>query len=473
MAAAREGDVAERYDVVILGGGPAGEAVVRRLDGAGLRVALVERERVGGECAYWACVPSKTLLRAPEVQTEARLVRGLTQPRQRWAQIAAYRDALISDLDDALKAAKMEAAGATLMRGTGRISGPGLVTIGDRTVEAAHIVVATGTGPVIPIIDGLDQIPLWTTRDVYTMAAPPEDAIVLGGGPVGIETAQMLRGHGTRVTVVQEDRRLLPREDAAVGEELARRFDEDGIELYLGAEGRRVEDAGGRIRLFLGDGRCVEAERLVAAIGRSPRVEDVGLEEIGIVPGESGGIDVDARCRAAKGVWAVGDVTAVMPFTHVAHYQGEIAADDILGRPRQADYRAIPRVVFSTPEIAAVGLTPEQAREQGIAIELGTVSLERLARTETYGYGYRGFMTVLADRDRGVLVGAYAVGPLASEWIGATVLAIKARIPIETLRDTPMQFPTFGEALSYAIADLEDGPFDKRTRLLASPQEDP
>ena len=447
----------ERFDVVILGGGPAGEAVVRRLEGGGLRVALVERELVGGECAYWACVPSKALLRAPEVRAEASRARGLSQPRQRWKQIAAYRDFMISDLDDAVKAARMEAAGATVMRGTGRIAGPGLVTIGDRTVEASHIVVATGTDPVIPMIEGLDRITVWTTRDVYTMAAPPEDAIVLGGGPVGIETAQMLRGHGTHVTVVQEDSRLLPRENAAVGEELARRFDEDGIELYLGAAGRRVEDAGGRVRLVLGDGRYVESERLVAAIGRRPRVDDIGLEAIGLVPGESGGIDVDGRCRAAKGVWAVGDVTAVMPFTHVAHYQGEIAADDILGRPRHADYRAIPRVVFSNPEIAAVGLTPEQAQEQGIAIELGTVTLERLARTGTYGSGYRGFMTVLADRDQGVLVGAFAVGPLASEWIGATVLAIKARIPIATLRDTPMQFPTFGEALSYAIDDLGRG----------------
>jgi pyruvate/2-oxoglutarate dehydrogenase complex dihydrolipoamide dehydrogenase (E3) component len=206
--------------------------------------------------------------------------------------------------------------------------------------------------------------------------------------------------------------------------------------------------------LFLGDGRCVETEQLVVAAGRRPRVDNIGLEAIGLEPGRSGGIDIDARCRAGKGVWAVGDVTAVMPFTHVAHYQGQIAADDILGRVRQADYRAIPRVVFSDPEVAAVGLTPDQAREQGIAIEVGSVSLERLARTGTYGDGYHGFMTVIADRDQGFLVGAFAVGPLASEWIGAAVVAIKARIPIATLRDTPMQFPTFGEALSYAIDDL-------------------
>lgn len=444
-----------KFEVVILGGGPAGEAVVRRLRRSGLSVALVERELVGGECAFWACVPSKTLLRAPEVRAEARRVAGLTEPSSRWAEIGAYRDEMISALDDTAKVAKMEAAGATVIRGIGRISGPGRVTVPDGVIEAGNIVVATGTEPVIPPIDGLDRTAFWTTREAYTMATPPEDAIVLGGGPVGVETAQMLSGHGARVTVVQDEGRLLPREDAAVGEELARQLADDGIELHLGAKGERVEAANGRVKLFLTGGRYVEAERLVVAVGRKPRVDDIGLETVGLEPGESGGIDVDQRCRATVGVWAVGDVTAVMPFTHVAHYQGEIAADDILGQPRQADYRAIPRVVFSHPEVAAVGLTPEQAREQGLTIELGTVSLDTLARTGMHGTGYQGFMTVIADRDQGVLVGAIAIGPLASEWIGATVIAIKARIPIATLRDTPMQFPTFGEALSYAVNDLE------------------
>lgn len=446
--------MAEGVDVVILGGGPAGEAVVKRLDGEGLRVAVVECELVGGECAYWACVPSKTLLRIPEVRDQARRVRGLDQPRKRWPPIAAYRDLMISNLDDAEKAAKMEAAGATVIRGVGRITGPGRVTVGGRRLEAAHIVIATGTDPIVPQIEGLDDVGAWTTRDVYTMAVPPEAAIVLGGGPVGIETAQMLNGHGTRVAVIQEDDRLLPREDPSVGEELARRFEQDGIELYLGAASRRAETGDDGVSLFLADGRRVESDQLVIAAGRRPRVRELGLEMIGIEPGPSGGIEIDERCRAGEGVWAVGDVTDVLPFTHVAHYQGQIAADDILGRPRRADYRAIPRVVFSDPEVAAVGLTPDQAREQGIAVELGSVSLERLARTGTYGVGYRGFMTVVADRKRGVLVGAFAVGPLASEWIGSAVLAIKASIPIATLRDTPMQFPTFGEALIYAVDNL-------------------
>jgi pyruvate/2-oxoglutarate dehydrogenase complex dihydrolipoamide dehydrogenase (E3) component len=216
-----------------------------------------------------------------------------------------------------------------------------------------------------------------------------------------------------------------------------------------------VEGATGRSVVHLDDESRVEAERIVVATGREPRVEDVGLEMVGVKPGEGGGIHVDGRCRAAEGVWAVGDVTAVMPFTHVAHYQGEIAADDVLGRSREADYRAVPRVVFTDPEVAAVGLTREQAEGQGLAVSEGSVDLETLVRTGTYGTGYRGAMTVFADRERRVLVGAWAVAPLASEWIGATVMAIKARIPVAMLRDTPMQFPTFGEALSYAVRDLD------------------
>jgi dihydrolipoamide dehydrogenase len=443
-----------KADVAILGGGPAGEAVVKRLEGSGLDVVLIERELVGGECAYWACVPSKMLLRVVEARAEARRIPGLSKPSLTWDQVAEHRDSMISGLDDADKAARMEAAGATLIRGDGRIAAPGRIAVGNTTIQTTHIVVATGTDPVVPEIDGLDQIAAWTTRDVYTMTDPPKDAIVLGGGPVGIETAQMLHGYGTLVTVVQDEDGLLPREDDTVGEELGHRMSDAGITLHLGAMATGVEAVSRRVSLSLEGGQTVEAERLVLAVGRKPRVDDIGLETIGLEPGETGGIDVDECCRAAENVWAVGDVTAVLPFTHVAHYQGEIAADGILGRPRSADYRAIPRVVFSDPEIAAVGLTPEQAREQGLEVAVGTVTMKTLARTGTYGTCDRGFMTVLADRHDRTLVGAFAVGPLASEWIGATTIAIKARLPVEVLLDTPMAFPTFGEALAYALRDL-------------------
>ncbi len=446
--------MSEDFDVVILGGGPAGEAVVRRLDGEGLRIALVERELVGGECAYWACVPSKTLLRAPEVRAAARHSPGLSESELSWDESADYRDFMISHLDDATKAAKMREAGATLVRGRGVIAGPGRVVVDESVLETRHIVVATGTEASIPPIEGLTEGACWTTREVYTTRVLPRDAVVLGGGPVGVETAQMLSRFGVRVTIVEEADRLLAREDPDVGEALALLLAEEGVELRLGASAVRVEEVDGKHVVYFPDGSHVEAERVVIATGRTPRIVGIGLGAVGIEPGESGGIDVDDRCRAGDGVWAAGDVTAVMPFTHVAHYQGEIAADDILGRPRTADYRAIPRVVFTDPEVAAVGLTREQAAAEGLEIEAGSVELETLARTGMYGTGYHGSMTVLADRERGILVGAHAVSPLASEWIGATVLAIKARIPIAVLRDTPMQFPTFGEALSYAVKDL-------------------
>jgi pyruvate/2-oxoglutarate dehydrogenase complex dihydrolipoamide dehydrogenase (E3) component len=355
--------VTESFDVVVMGAGPAGEAVVRRLEGSGLGVALVERELVGGECAYWACVPSKTLLRAAEVRAAARHVPGLSEPKLTWDEIARYRDSMISHLQDTEKVARMEQAGATLVRGTATIAGPGRVTVDDRELRFKHLVVATGTTSVILPLSGLEGEQAWTSREVYTMAAPPRDAVVLGGGPVGLETAQMLRRHGSGVTIVVEDDRLLSREDASVGEELARRLAEDGIHVRPGSRAVGVEQASSSIRVRLGDGDVLEAERLVLAVGRQPRVEGIGLESVGIKQAKSGGIDVDGRCRAAENVWAVGDVTSVMPFTHVAHYQGEIAADDILGRARDADYRAIPRVVFTDPEVAAVGLTREQAAE--------------------------------------------------------------------------------------------------------------
>ena len=447
----------DSYDVVVLGAGPAGEALVRRLAGSGLAVAVIEGELVGGECAYWACVPSKTLLRAPEVRAAAAHVAGLSQPRQTWAEIARYRDSMISQLDDATKAGELEDGGATLVRGSAEIAGPGLVRVDGRELSCDRIVIATGTTAIIPPLDGVDGVGAWTSREVYTMAEPPRSAVVLGGGPVGVETAQMLARHGAHVTIVVDDDRLLVREDAAVGDALALRLAEDGIGLRLGAEVERVSRAAAGVRVSLAGGEDLEVERLVLAAGRRPRSQGIGLEAVGITPDEGGNIEVDARCRAAENVWAAGDVTGVLPFTHVAHYQGEIAADDMLGRPREADYRAIPRVVFTDPEVAAVGLTREQAEEQGIATVEGSVDLATLARTGTYGEGYEGFMTVLADRERQILVGAWAVAPLASEFIGAVVMAIKTRATIAMLDDTPMQFPTFSEALTYAVRDLPAG----------------
>ena len=362
---------------------------------------------------------------------------------------------MISHLDDTDKTARMEEAGAKVVRGAAVIAGPGQVNVGERTLETDRIVIASGSETAVPPIDGIDEVGYWTNRELYTAQQLPRDTVVLGGGPVGIESAQMLRRHGSGTTIVEEAERLLDREDDSIGDQLAPRLSEEGIDVRTGVRATRAEAITGGVRLHLEDASAIEAERLVVAAGRKPRTDGLGLDSVGVRLGETGGIEIDEHCRAAAGVWAVGDVTALQPFTHVAHYQAEIAADDILGRPRRADYRAIPRVVFSDPEVAAVGLTPQEATEQGIDIARGSVDLQTLARTDLYGSGYRGSATVLADRGRGVLVGAFAIGPLASEWIGAVVLAIKARIPLDVLRDTTVQFPTFGESLRYAVDAID------------------
>ncbi len=446
---------AERFDVAILGGGPAGESVVAGLAGSGRSVVLAERELVGGECPYWACMPSKTLLRPGEIQADARRFPGLIPAEEEWDVIAAYRDKIISHLDDSEKASHVQQNGAKLVRGAATIVRPGRISVGGEEIAYKDLVIATGTVPLIPPIAGLEQVDAWTTREVTGMARPPRDAIVLGGGPVGMETAQMLRRLGCGVTLIESGSQLCAGEDADAGKVVERVFTEEGIDVQLGSEATRVERTAEGVGVELQNGAQFEAQRLILALGRTPRIDDLGLEEIGITPGESGGIDVDEHCRAGDHVWAAGDVTSVMPFTHVAHYQGELVAAGILGSPRVADYRAMPRTVFTDPEVASVGLTMSQCKEQQMKVAIGTAQVADLSRPGTYGTGKTGFMTVLCDLATSTLVGAVAVGPLASEYIGAAVMAIQLRAPVETLVNTPMQFPTFGEALPKAVRALK------------------
>ena len=446
--------MSQRFDAVVIGAGPAGEVAASRLPKLGLRTALVERELVGGECAYWACIPSKTLLRPPEVRSEARHAAGLGDPEQRWREIVAYRDYMTRSLDDAGAVKGYEDYGVDVYRGEARITGPGRIEVNNDELAAERIVIATGSDPSIPEIEGLEEAGYWTNREATQLTEVPDDVVVLGGGPVGIELGQMLRRYGAEVTMVQAAERLIDREDPAVGELIAAALGQEGIELRLGRKAAAVRSENGARVVELEDGEELRAAELLVATGRRPRAADLGLELLGVEPDEHGAIAVDERCRVADGVWAIGDVTGVSLFTHVGKYQARVAVDDIAGREPRADYRSIPRVVFSDPEIAAVGLTSEGARERGIDILEGRADLMRIARTETYGSDLGGELGVIADRERRVLVGAWAVGPLAGEWIHQAVLAIKAEIPIEVLRDTVAQFPTFSEAYLSAIEDL-------------------
>ncbi len=446
----------ERVDVVVLGMGPGGEVLASRLLDAGKRVAVVERELIGGECAYWACVPSKTLLRPAEAASAVDATAGATGARLDWPRASDYRDTMIRHLDDGKQATEYAERGALVRRGEGRITAPGRVRVGDEELAADHIVIATGTVPVVPQLEGLDDVTAWTNRETYTATDLPARAVVLGGSAVGIETATFLARFGVAVVLVQRGERLLKREEPRVSELALAQLRAIGVDVRLGAAPTRARREDDETVLDLDDGTEARGDVLILSTGRRARTDDLGLDAVGIELGERGEVRVDEHCRAAEGVWAIGDVTGAMPFTHVAKYQGRIAADAILGRPRPATYDGIPRVVFGDPEIAAVGLTEAQAAERGIRSVATQLDLAAsLAKPWTWEEEPGGHLGLLADADAHVLVGAWAVGPMAGEWIHHAALAVRTRIPLDVLRDQVAQFPTFHEAYLAALEHLE------------------
>jgi len=446
--------MSDHFDAIVLGAGPAGETAVSRLTSHGLRTALVERELIGGECAYWACIPSKTLLRAPEVRSEAKRAAGVSTPEQRWESLAAYRDYMIRGLDDGGQLREYEEQGIPVYKGAASLAGPGKVHVNGETLSTERIIVATGSSPKIPPIPGLAEAGYWTNREATTFGRVPDSAVVLGGGPVGIELAQMLRRLGADIHLVESDDRLLAREDPRVGELIADALASDGVDARLGHDAIAATRSDGARVVRLEDGLELQGRELIVATGRDPATAGLALERVGIDDGDAG-IEIDERCRAAEGVWAIGDVTGAMPFTHVAKYQAQIACADILGERAAADLRAVPRVVFCDPEVAAVGVTEGEARAAGVDIAVARVELpSAVARPWTYEQEPRGELALIADRNSGRLIGAWIVAPLASEWIHYATLAIKARIPLSVLRDTVLQFPTYTEAYLKAVEQI-------------------
>jgi pyruvate/2-oxoglutarate dehydrogenase complex dihydrolipoamide dehydrogenase (E3) component len=443
--------MAERYDAIVIGAGVAGEVCAEDLVAGGMKVAICERELVAGECGYWACIPSKTLLRPGEVLSEARQAPGAREAISGPINIRealAWRNFQVSDWDDSHQAGMLTDSGVELRRGEARISGANQVEIDGALLQTERLIIATGSDPVIPPIDGLDELDFWTNREATSLTEIPQRLIVLGGGPVGVELAQALSRLGASVAIAEGEDRLLPSEAPALGEALAEALPSEGIELRLGVKASSAERRGEGYSLSLEDGSELRGQELLVATGRRPRVHGFGLDTAGIDPdGAAKGIDVDERMRAAEGVWAIGDVTGIWPFTHVGKYQGRVAAADILGRDVTADYRAVPRVVFTDPQVAAVG------EQEGAAT--GTAQLESISRSSTYSREYDkrpGFFTVVSDGEK--LIGAHAVGPEAGEWLQQATLAIKAEVPIDVLRQTIQPYPTFSEAFFYALADL-------------------
>jgi pyruvate/2-oxoglutarate dehydrogenase complex dihydrolipoamide dehydrogenase (E3) component len=446
----------DRFDVIIIGMGPGGEAAAGRLLDAGRRVAVVERELIGGECAYWACIPSKTLLRAPEARAEAARAAGAATPALDWPQLRDYRDYMVRHRDDAAQVSDYKQAGATVVKGAARLTGPHRVEAGGELLEADHIIIATGSEPVRPDIEGLDQVTVWTNREATAVADIPGRVLLIGGSAVGVELGLFYARVGAQVTIVQRAATLVDREDPRVGELARDALAAEGVTIFTGRTVTRARPAcGAGAVITLDDGTQAETDVVILGAGRRPATAGLGLETAGITPDGRAAIPVDERCRAGEGLWAVGDVTGTALFTHVAMYQGRVGASNILGRDRTASYHGIPRVIFADPEIAAAGYTARQARDAGIDIAATEVGLgDAIARPWTYERDPRGTLGLLADRRGRVLAGAWAVAPLASEWIHQAALAIRAQIPVDVLLDQVAQFPTYSEAYLTALERL-------------------
>jgi pyruvate/2-oxoglutarate dehydrogenase complex dihydrolipoamide dehydrogenase (E3) component len=443
-------------DVIVLGVGTCGEDLSLRLLGAGLEVVGIEARLVGGECAYWACLPSKTMIRAGNVLQEARRadgVAGSTTVTPDWGPVAArVRTDVAGGWDDSIAVARYGDRGGRLVHGRGTLTGPGTVEAGGKGFRARRgIVIATGSQPSVPPIPGLGEVPYWTTHDAIQADPLPASLVVLGGGAVGCELGQVLARFGVAVTIVEGMDRLLPAEEPEASAVVDAALTTEGIDVRTGVRAERVTANADAITVHLDDGTTAAGERLLVATGRRVDLSGLGLETAGL-DGSARFIAVDERMRAAPGIWAMGDVTGVAMFTHVAEYQSAIVAQDILGeKPTPASYHAVPRVTFTDPEVGAVGMTEAQAREAGIDAVVAAKQLGATFRGWIHGVGNEGVIKLVADRATGTLVGGTTVGPHGGEMLGILALAVHARLPLATLRSMIYAFPTFHGAIGEAL----------------------
>lgn len=451
------------FDVVCLGGGVAAEALAAGLRDSGVTLAVVERELVGGECPYWSCVPSKTLLRSAETLSEADRARTLAASRVDWTadfpKVSKRVLWMARDLDDTRAAEALEATGARLVRGEGRLLDPRTVGVGDEELVAMRaVVIANGSTAVIPQIPGLDGVDFWTNRQAAVPRALPSSLALLGGGAIGVELGQAFARLGAAVTIVEAGAAFLGHEEPDAGAALRPHLEADGIRVIVGDACVRVEpqsmtaDRGAAVRLHLQSGTAVDADRLIVATGRRPNIE--AWRAAGLPQTERGWLRVNpATLEAQPGVFGAGDVTGLGGFTHLAHYHGEVIARRLRGQDAVADHAAVPRVTYTDPEIASVGLSEAAARAQGVDVAVTTADPAQSARGYIHDFT-GGVLKLVADRRRGVLIGATLVTPRAGEVIGELVLAIKLATPLAQLADVIHPFPAFNRVLGSALGEL-------------------
>jgi len=445
------------FDVAVLGGGSAAEALCEAGVG-GRSVAVIEELRFGGACPFVACMPSKAMLSEATARSRCRVSAELGDAEPARAEYAAAtrrRDSVSENRDDSGHQNQFHEAGATTFRGRGRIVKVGILEVGGQTIDCDDLVIATGSIAARPPVPGLDKVDFWTSDRLLSASELPASAVVFGGGPVGSELAQILARFGCRTTLVAEGDSLLSSEEPELGRATAKTLRGDGVSVRTGIRVKSVHPTGeGGVRVVLDEWGELAAEVLVVATGRTPSTRDLGLELYGWDQ-EDQQLPTDEHCRVLgqPHLWAIGDVTEVAPFTHTATYQGRVVASNLRGEERLADYRAIPRVVYTDPPVAAVGLTRERASSAGFNLASSTISLAETARAAAEGVS-AGSLTLVADRDQGILLGAAAAGPAVDEMIGWATLAIKAEVPIATLMDSVAPFPSYSEAYLAALQSL-------------------
>ncbi|HEY2507280.1 MAG TPA: NAD(P)/FAD-dependent oxidoreductase [Streptosporangiaceae bacterium] len=448
------------FDVIVIGMGPGGEFVAEELAKAGFSVAAVEESLVGGECPYWGCVPSKMMIRAGNLLAEGHRIPGMAGTSvisPSWAPVAKrIRVEATDNWDDKVAADRFTGLGGTLYRGHGKLAGPGQVTVGDELLHARRgVVLNPGTAPSIPPIDGLSATPYWTNHQAIECEEVPISLLVLGGGAIGAELAQVYARFGTAVTIIEASGRMLPAEEPESAALIEKIFRADQITVQTGASAERVSHDGHAFSITLAGGREINGARLLVATGRKADLASLGVASIGLDE-HARSLKVDAAMQAAPGVWALGDVVGHGAFTHMSMYHGGIILDQLLGRPfHPAEYHAVPRVTFTDPEIGSVGLTEAEAREQfgdGVATALGQLPVS--TRGWIHKAGNDGFIKLVADTGSGVLVGATSAGPTGGEVLSMLTLAVHARIPVQRLREMIYAYPTFHRAVGETLAKL-------------------